>query len=247
MSREDYYNNLKAERGRGPRRGERHEEAGWKAHGHHEHDQHEHGHREHDQHDHDQHEHGWGRGPFAGRRGPLHPPFFPWAFFFGHWGGHRGPFGRGFGRGFGPGFEHEFERGFERGFGRGFGRGRGGPGFGPEREEWGFRGGPGPRRGWGRRGPGREFGPEAEEWGAHRGRGPRWDHRHGGRDHAPHGPSEQEWRDHQIAHLEHVQERLERHLAEIKGALEHLKARRENPTPPQDAPPSGEDAATTRI
>jgi len=236
MSREDYYNNLRAERGRGPRRGERHDEAGWEAHGHHhEHGPHEHGH----------HEHGWRWGPVAGRRGPLHPPFFPWGLFFGP----GGPFGRGFGRGFGPpGFERDFERGFERGFGRGFGRGRRGPGFGPEPEEWGFRGGPGPRRGWGRRGPGRDFGPEAEEWGARRERGHRWEHRHGGRDHAPPGPSEQEWRDRQIAHLERVQARLERHLAEVKGALAQLKERREAPAPPeQGTTPSGEDAPTTRI
>ena len=77
MSREDYYNNLKAERGRGPWRGERHAEAGREAHGHHhehgrqEHGRHEHGQQEHGRHEHDQqehghHDHGWGRGPFAG-------------------------------------------------------------------------------------------------------------------------------------------------------------------------------------
>lgn len=204
MSRQDYYDNLNAERGRGPRRGEQPEEAGWESHGHHEHGHHEHGH----------HEHGWGRGPFGMGHGPFRPPFFPWALFFGP----RGPFGRGFGRGFGWGWG-----------GPGFGRGWGGPGFDPENEEGSFRGGPDPRREW-RRGHG----------------GGRHGRRHGWGGPDPHGPDAQEWREHQIAHLEHVQQRLERHLAEVKGALEQLQARREPPAG-QDTAPSGEDAPTTRI
>ncbi len=172
---------------------------------------------------------GFGPWAFRGRRG-----FGPWMFRGGHgfgpgWGGPE-PDAEGAERGPGPGF-----RGGHGPFGHGFGPGGHGPGF----------------RGWG--GPG----PDAEgEW-----RGPQfhggwgggfrsgWDHpghhdHHGHHGHpGRHGGPDIAW---QIARLEQVQAFLEQRLADVKNALEHLRAQQQQQQQ-QDQPPAGTDRPTVHL
>jgi hypothetical protein len=134
---------------------------------------------------------------------------------------HGGGVGRGFGfgpwmfhRGFGPWMFH----GRRGPFGRGFGPGWGGPGPGFH----------------GRHGPG----PEDEgEW-----RGPQfrggWGH-HG--HHGRHGGPDVAW---QIARLEQAQAFLEQRLADVKTALEHLRAQQQQQDQP---PPGGTDRPTVHL
>jgi hypothetical protein len=139
---------------------------------------------------------------------------------------HGGGFGRGFG--FSPWM-------FHRGFGPWMFHGRRGPfgrGFGPD---WG---GPGPGfRGWGGPGPGFHgwHGPEDEgEWRGPQFRGGWGHHGHPGHHghHGRHGGPDVAW---QIARLEQAQAFLEQRLADVKTALEHLRAQQQQ----QDQPPTG--------
>jgi hypothetical protein len=129
--------------------------------------------------------------------------------------------------------------------GRGFGPGWGGPG--PGFHGWG---GPGPGfRGWGGRGPGFRGwgGPGPDEEGERRGPqfhggwgGPGF--RGGWGHHGHHGGQDVAW---QIARLEQVQAFLEQRLADVKNALEHLRAQQQQQQ--QDQPPAGTDRPTVHL